>query len=103
MEQLFKIETNQPWKGAAPNLKNKAILFNKINLFPINKQEIKPNRKMIEAHLWIIKYFIVFSNATPASDDIIGRKASIFISKHNHIIKEESDLAIVITAIIKIK
>jgi len=103
IEQLFKIEINQPWKGAAPNLKNKAILLKKMNLFLINKQKIKPNKKIIEAHLWIIKYFIVFSNATPVSDDITGKKANIFISKHNHIIKEELDLIIIITASIKIK
>ena len=49
------------------------------------------------------KYFIVFSNATPDSDDITGKKANIFISKHNHIIKDELELIIIITAIINIK
>ena len=70
---------------------------------PINKQKITPNKKIIEAHLWMTKYFIVFSNATPDSDDITGKKANMFISKHNHIIKDELELIIIITAIINIK
>jgi len=103
IEHLFKIEINHPWNGAAPNLKNRAALFRIIKLLPINKQKITPNKKIIEAHLWMTKYFIVFSNATPDSDDITGKKANMFISKHNHIIKEELELIIIITAIINIK
>jgi len=103
IEHLLRIEINQPWKGAAPNLKKMATLFIKINLSLINKQKITPNKKIIEAHLWIIKYFIVFSNATPVSEDIIGKKANMFISRHNHIINDELDLIIIIIATNKIK
>ena len=102
-EHLFKIEINQPWKGDAPNFINIASLFIIMNLFLISKQKITPNKKIIEAHLWIIKYFIVFSKAIPDSEDIIGRKASIFVSRHNHIIKDELDLINIIIATINTK
>ena len=50
------------------------------------------DKKIIEAHLWIKKYFIVFSNAIPDSLDMIGRKANILNSKATHIPKAEGDL-----------
>jgi len=102
-EHLFKIEINQPWKGAAPSFKTKATNFIKTNLFLIIKEKIIPKRNIIDAHLWIIKYFIVFSKDIPGSDDITGKNANIFISKHNHIIKEDPDLNKSIIDISKIK
>ena len=103
IEHLFKIEINQPWKGEAPSFTNIANLFIIINLFLINKQKITPNKKIMEAHLWIIKYFIVFSKAIPGSEDMIGKKANIFISRHSHIMNEELELINIIIAVINTK
>jgi hypothetical protein len=41
-------------------------------------------KNIIEAKLWIRKYFIVFSNEILVSEDIIGRKLNILISKDTH-------------------
>lgn len=41
-------------------------------------------KNIIEAKLWIKKYFIVFSNEILVSEDIIGRKLNILISKDTH-------------------
>jgi len=65
-EQVFKIEINQPWRGAAPSFMN--ILRVPISKKYSGKKLIisLDERKIIEATDWTKKYFIVFSNdSTP--------------------------------------
>ena len=52
---------------------------------------IKKNliKKMIEAHLWIKKYFIEFSISIYSFEEIIGKNLNIFNSNNIHIRKFE--------------
>jgi hypothetical protein len=45
--------------------------------------------KIIEANLWIRKYFIEFSNGETSLDIIIGRNLNMFISRDTHIIRDD--------------
>jgi hypothetical protein len=102
IELLFKIEINHPWKGAAPsfNISLKTPIKNMAWSRTIDR--IVPIRKRIDAHLWMRKYFIVFSRARPDSDDITGRNMSIFSSRHTHIIKGEELLVAISSTIASI-
>lgn len=44
---------------------------------------------MIDAQLWIKKYFIEFSNSSSIFDEMMGKKLNILSSSLNHIRKFE--------------
>ena len=49
-------------------------------------------KKIIEAHLWIIKYLTEFSSSIFNPEEIIGKNLNILISKLIHIIRLELNL-----------
>ena len=49
-------------------------------------------KKIIDAHLWIIKYFTEFSNSIFNPEEIIGKNLNILISSLIHIINLELNL-----------
>ena len=49
-------------------------------------------KKIIEAQLWIIKYFTEFSNSIFIPEEIIGKNLNILISNLIHIINLELNL-----------
>ena len=59
-------------------------------------QKKKLIKKIIEAHLWIIKYLTEFSNSIFSPEEIIGKNLSILISKLIHIINLELNLIAII-------
>ena len=59
-------------------------------------QKKKLIKKIIEAHLWIIKYLTEFSNSIFSPEEIIGKNLSILISKLIHIMNLELNLIAII-------
>jgi len=88
-EQVFKIEINHLWSGAAPSFKNILIVPTSEKYSGIKLTMILEDKKRIEATDWTRKYFIVFSKDLTPWLDIIGKKASIFNSRATHIKKED--------------
>jgi len=84
-ELVFKIEINHEWNGLIPNFIN-SLKFIKIKklLLTIKKKK-NLIKKVIEAHLWMRKYFIEFSISTFSFEDIIGKNLNIFNSNLIHI------------------
>ena len=60
-------------------------------------------KKIIDAHLWIIKYFTEFSNSIFNPEEIIGKNLNILISNLIHIINLELNLIAIIIDIINKK
>lgn len=104
---------NQKWKGAAPNFINNAefnIILNvdsillKINSL-FNKIIIIENNKIIEAIVWVIKYFIEDSDFIIFLEEFIRGIIEIkLISNPIHIlIQEYEEIEIIVPNIIKLK
>jgi len=88
-EQVFKIEINHPWRGAAPSFKNILIVPMSEKYSGIKLIITLEDKKRIEATDWTRKYFIVFSKDQIPWFDIIGKKANMFNSRATHIKKED--------------
>ena len=89
---VFKIEINQIWKGATPSF---IKILKIIIIYILFKNRFKKKnllKKIIEAHLWIKKYFIEFSISMCSFEEIIGKKLIIFNSNNIHIRKLEFTL-----------
>ena len=89
---VFKIEINQIWKGATPSF---IKILKIITIYILFKNKFKKKnllKKIIEAHLWIKKYFIEFSISMCSFEEMIGKKLIIFNSNNIHIKKLEFTL-----------
>jgi len=81
----FRIEINQIWNGTIPNFIKILKIINILKLF--KNINIKKNliRKIIDAHLWIKKYFIEFSISIFSLYEKTGKNLNIFNSNLSHI------------------
>ena len=63
-ELVFKIEINHEWNGLIPNFINSLKFIKMKKLLLTTKKKKNLIKKVIEAHLWMRKYFIEFSIST---------------------------------------
>lgn len=75
------IPGSHEWKGAAPNLTNKAVVISKVPIKDVNKG-IAPNKNKIEANVCVRKYFTADSQEDLSFQfKINGIKVIVFSSK----------------------
>ena len=84
-ELVFKIEINHEWNGLIPNFINSLKFIKMKKLLLTTKKKKNLIKKVIEAHLWMRKYFIEFSISTFSFEDIMGKNLNIFNSNLIHI------------------
>jgi len=81
----FKIEINQIWNGTIPNFIKILKIIKILKLFNNILEKKNLIKKIIEAHLWIRKYFIEFSISIFSLYEKIGKNLNMFNSRLNHI------------------